>query len=75
MNGPFARNRLPDLRGKLGERHDVHRQQMGESFTATRPGAYLRVIEPGVIEAGDPVLVVSRPDHDVTTVIRLDEPG
>ncbi|QFZ22190.1 MOSC domain-containing protein [Saccharothrix syringae] len=30
------------------------------------PGAYLRVLEPGVITAGDPVEVVHRPDHDVT---------
>lgn len=31
-----------------------------------RPGAYLRVIEPGEIRAGDPVTVLSRPEHDVT---------
>jgi MOSC domain-containing protein YiiM len=31
-----------------------------------RPGAYLRVVVPGEIRAGDPVGVVSRPDHDVT---------
>jgi MOSC domain-containing protein YiiM len=30
------------------------------------PGAYLRVIEPGQVGAGDPITVVSRPDHDVT---------
>lgn len=30
------------------------------------PGAYLRVVEPGQIRAGDPVVVVDRPDHDVT---------
>ena len=30
------------------------------------PGAYLRVIEPGEVRAGDPVTVTSRPDHDVT---------
>jgi MOSC domain-containing protein YiiM len=30
------------------------------------PGAYLRVIVPGEIRAGDPVVVVSRPEHDVT---------
>lgn len=33
---------------------------------ALRLGAYLRVIEPGDIGAGDPVEVVDRPDHDVT---------
>jgi MOSC domain-containing protein YiiM len=31
-----------------------------------RPGAYLRVIEPGEIRAGDPVEVVHRPSHDLT---------
>jgi MOSC domain-containing protein YiiM len=30
------------------------------------PGAYLRVIEPGEIRAGDPITVEYRPDHDVT---------
>lgn len=29
-------------------------------------GAYLRVIEPGEIRAGDPVEVAYRPDHGVT---------
>ncbi|MFF3321396.1 MOSC domain-containing protein [Streptomyces sp. NPDC002889] len=33
------------------------------------PGAYLRVIEPGGIRAGDPVEIVHRPDHDVTVVL------
>ena len=31
-----------------------------------RPGAYLRILTPGFIAAGDPVTVVHRPDHDVT---------
>jgi MOSC domain-containing protein YiiM len=36
-------------------------------FTAAgRPGAYLRVITPGQVSAGDPVEVIHRPDHDVT---------
>jgi MOSC domain-containing protein YiiM len=36
------------------------------------PGAYLRVIEPGRVAAGDVVRVVHRPDHglDLTTVFR-----
>ncbi|MCL8014616.1 MOSC domain-containing protein [Streptomyces sp. AS02] len=36
---------------------------------AALPGAYLRVIEPGDIRAGDPVEVVHRPDHDVTVAV------
>ena len=35
-------------------------------IAARRPGAYLRVLEPGAIRAGDPVEVVSRPEHGVT---------
>jgi MOSC domain-containing protein YiiM len=30
------------------------------------PGAYLRVVVPGEVRAGDPITIVSRPDHDVT---------
>jgi MOSC domain-containing protein YiiM len=33
---------------------------------ARRPGAYLRIAEEGVLEAGDPVEVVSRPGHGLT---------
>lgn len=33
---------------------------------AGRPGTYLRIIEEGVLEAGDAVEVVHVPDHDVT---------
>ena len=37
------------------------------SFTrAVRPGAYLRVIEPGSVQHGDAIAVVSRPAHDIT---------
>jgi MOSC domain-containing protein YiiM len=45
----------------LGERGWV------KTFTARAvPGAYLRVVEPGEIQAGEPVTVVHRPSHDVT---------
>ncbi len=33
---------------------------------ALRPGAYLRIVDEGTIEAGDEIEVLSRPDHDVT---------
>jgi MOSC domain-containing protein YiiM len=33
---------------------------------ALRPGAYLRIVEEGPIEAGDRIEVISRPDHEVT---------
>jgi MOSC domain-containing protein YiiM len=36
---------------------------------AAMPGPYFRVIEPGEIQAGDPIEVVHRPDHDVTVAV------
>jgi MOSC domain-containing protein YiiM len=36
---------------------------------AALPGAYLRVIEPGDVRAGDPVQIVQRPGHDVTVAL------
>jgi len=39
-------------------------------FTAAaRPGAFFRVIEPGEIQAGDPVRIEHRPSHDVTIAV------
>ncbi|MFV2120316.1 MOSC domain-containing protein [Streptomyces sp. Act-28] len=50
--------------GRLGERGWVRR------FTERgAPGAYLRVVEPGEVQAGDPVEIVYRPDHDVTVAV------
>src|SRR5829696_5410834 len=38
-----------------------------KTFTAFgHPGAYLRVVSPGAIIAGDPIEIVRRPDHEVT---------
>lgn len=33
------------------------------------PGAYLRVVTPGQVRAGDEVVVLDRPDHDVTIAL------
>jgi MOSC domain-containing protein YiiM len=55
--------RIPcrNFAGWLGEQGWV------KTFTArAAPGAYLRVVTPGTVRAGDPVTVVHRPDHDVT---------
>lgn len=47
--------------GWLGEQGWIKR------FTeVARPGAYLRVIEPGAVQRGDAIEVVDRPAHDVT---------
>ncbi|MBT2396053.1 MOSC domain-containing protein [Streptomyces sp. ISL-100] len=35
------------------------------------PGAYLRVIEPGEIRAGDTIEILHRPDHDVTVGLQF----
>ncbi|MEU1004892.1 MOSC domain-containing protein [Streptomyces tibetensis] len=35
------------------------------------PGAYLRVIEPGEIRAGDAVEILHRPGHDVTVALQF----
>lgn len=52
------------FQGHLGEKRWAKR------FTQRgAPGAYLRVIEPGEIRAGDPVDIVHRPDHDVTVAL------
>lgn len=49
------------FRGWVGE------QGWLKTFTeVARPGAYLRVVVPGFIEAGDPIDIVHRPDHAVT---------
>jgi MOSC domain-containing protein YiiM len=38
-----------------------------KTFTeAGRPGAYLRVLTPGPVRAGDGIVIDYRPDHDVT---------
>ncbi|MFF3299369.1 MOSC domain-containing protein [Streptomyces sp. NPDC002908] len=50
----------------LGERGWVRR------FTREgATGAYLRVIEPGTIRAGDPVELVHLPDHDITAAMEF----
>ena len=47
--------------GWLGEQGWVQR------FTErAAPGAYLRIVEPGTISAGDAIVEVERPDHDLT---------
>ncbi|MEU8575465.1 MOSC domain-containing protein [Streptomyces asoensis] len=55
--------RIPCLtfQGHLGEKRWVRR------FTEkAATGAYLRVVVPGKIRAGDPVTIVHRPEHEVT---------
>ncbi|WP_406459226.1 MOSC domain-containing protein [Streptomyces sp. NBC_00876] len=44
---------------------------VGRFTRAAAPGAYLRVIEPGTIRAGDPVVIVHRPAHKVTVELQF----
>ena len=50
-----------------------------KTFTqAGKPGAYLRVISPGAVRAGDAITIDHRPDHDVSVGLvfraRMSEP-
>jgi MOSC domain-containing protein YiiM len=50
--------------------HKMGEPRWAKTFTrAARPGAYLRVLEPGDIWAGDPVTVRDRPAHGVTIAL------
>jgi len=49
------------LGAKIGDQRFVRR-----FAKALRLGTYMRIIEPGVVAAGDAIDVVDRPDHEVT---------
>jgi MOSC domain-containing protein YiiM len=58
----------------------LHLNHWIKTFTqAGKPGAYLRVITPGTVRAGDAITVDYRPDHDVTIGLvfraRMSEPA
>lgn len=60
--------RIPCLtfQGHIGEKGWMKR------FTRRgAPGAYLRVIRPGEIRAGDEVRILHRPDHEVTVALQF----
>lgn len=61
--------RLPCF--KLGLRFDDGRM-LKRFAQASRPGAYLRIVTPGELTAGDPVEVVDRPAHGVTIALVSD---
>ncbi len=57
----FGRIPCATFQAKMAEPHWL------KTFTReNRPGAYLRVVEPGNVQPGDPVQVVDRPAHGVT---------
>lgn len=64
----IAHVRTPCLtfQGWMGHTGYDARQWIKRFTLAGRPGPYFRVIEEGVVEAGSPIEVVDRPDHDVS---------
>lgn len=60
----FGRMPCATFQAKMAEPQWVKR------FTReNRPGAYLRVVTPGEVQAGDPVSVLHRPAHGVTIAV------
>ena len=60
--------RIPcnDFKGWMGSTGFDNRGWVKRFTAEGRPGPYLRVVEEGRLEAGDPVEVVHRPGHGVT---------
>ncbi|MFH8614308.1 MOSC domain-containing protein [Streptomyces sp. NPDC017979] len=55
--------------GRMGELGLPEKGWVKEFTQRGEPGAYLKVVVPGEIRAGDPIEVVHRPDHDVTVSV------
>ncbi len=55
-----------DFKGWMGETGYDPTAWVKRFARALRPGPYLRVLQPGVLAAGDEVVVAHRPDHGVT---------
>ena len=64
----IAKVRIPcnTFKGWLGESGFDNTAWVKRFTQANRPGPYLRVLEEGVIRAGDALEVVRRPDHGIT---------
>ena len=61
LSPTFGRIPCATFQAKMAEPHWVRR------FTLeSRPGAYLRVVSPGDVRAGDSIEVMDRPNHGVT---------
>jgi MOSC domain-containing protein YiiM len=55
-----------DFKTWMGRNGHDNRAWVRRFAERARPGAYLRVLQPGVLAAGDPIEVVHRPGHGVT---------
>lgn len=54
------------LQGWMGELGYPARGLVKRFTLACRPGPYFRVVEEGLVQSGDPIVVEERPDHGVT---------
>ena len=55
-----------DFKSWMGRGGHDNRAWVRRFAERARPGAYLRVLDPGTVAAGDPIEVVHRPGHGVT---------
>lgn len=55
-----------DFKGWMGETGFDSTAWVKRFALALRPGPYLRVLQPGVLTAGDEIVVLDRPGHGVT---------
>ncbi|MGH8996985.1 MAG: MOSC domain-containing protein [Acidimicrobiales bacterium] len=64
----LASVRIPcnDFKGWMGESGYDNRAWVKRFTEVGRPGPYLRVVEEGVLQVGDAIVVEHRPGHDVT---------
>ncbi len=62
----YVRTPCQDFKGWMGESGYDPTVWVKRFTAAARPGPYLRVLRPGLIEPGDPVDVVRRPGHGVS---------
>jgi MOSC domain-containing protein YiiM len=62
----LVRTPCNDFKSWMGRGGHDNRAWVRRFAERSRPGAYLRVLDPGVLTAGDPIDVVHRPGHGVT---------
>lgn len=55
-----------DFKGWMGVQGHTAKGWVKRFAARGRPGAYLRVVEPGTLQAGDEIEVIHRPGHGVT---------
>ena len=62
----LVRTPCNDFKAWMGRGGHDNRAWVRRFAEHERPGAYLRVLQPGVLAAGDPIEIVHRPGHGMT---------